>query len=157
MELGLGGDLSSQQPAAQHAVSEHHQAVPLGVRKHVLLDFTLEQIVRRLDGGKRRPLPEAIHLGGREIADADCENFPLTARGLEANGRVRPVDLKDVDHIGLEAAERILELHSEARRVELRKILPLPQSSPTLVAMIAPSRRPLSSALPTNSSERPKP
>src|SRR6478609_11005793 len=59
---------------------------------------------------------------GREIANADYANFPLTAKGvespcrlLEGNGLVRPVHLIDVDHIGLEAAERFLELPSEER------------------------------------------
>src|SRR4029077_9264558 len=108
---------------AERAIGEHHQVVALGVRKDVLFDLPLEQIVGRLDGGKRRSLPEAIHLLRRKIADADGANFSLAAKGierscrlLERNRRVRPMHLIDVDDVGLEAAKRVLELIAQPRR-----------------------------------------
>src|SRR5262245_1737284 len=123
LELCVRGDLSGEQPAAKRAIGEHHEAVLLGVRKHVLLDLALEQIVRRLDGGERRSLPEAIHLLRRKITDADGADFSLAAkvfeslcRLVERDGSIRPMHLIDVDDIGLEAAKRILELGPQPGR-----------------------------------------
>jgi len=101
-------DLPGQQSAAERAIGEHGQPMLLGVRQHVFFNITLEEIVGSLNRGERRPLPETFHLIRRKIADADCANFPLVAKGVEGLGRllegdgiIGPVHLVYVDHVGL--------------------------------------------------------
>ena len=77
---------------------------------------------------QRGHLAEALHLGNREVADADGTDFSLLverAHGLggllDRHQRVGPVDLVDVDVIGAQSAQRIIDLlhDSRARRVAI--------------------------------------
>ena len=148
LERRLRRDLAGEETAAERAIGEHDEAVLLGVRQDIGLDLALEQIVGRLNGGERRLLAEAVHLRRREIADADRPDLALAAevlqrrrRLLEGHALVGPVHLINVDHVGLQPAERILELLAEPRRDRCARSCRF-QSSPTLVAISAWSRRP---------------
>jgi hypothetical protein len=87
------------------------------IGQNVFLDAAFEQIVRGLRRVQWRDGTKGVHLGRTEIAHSDrpdlarlkqvghrCRGFP--------DGRVRigPVHLVDVDDVGLQATQRILDL-----------------------------------------------
>ena len=76
-------DFAGQKPAAKRSVSENGKTIHLGVGKDVLFDSPFKKIVRRLDACQRRRRLEPIHLGGREIADADRPDFSLFLEARE--------------------------------------------------------------------------
>jgi hypothetical protein len=75
---------------------------------------------------QRRNLAETFHLRDREIADADGTNFSLIIQrahrlGGLLNGyeRIGPMDLVDVDVVGAQPTQRLIDLLHDpvARRV----------------------------------------
>ena len=93
------------------------------VRQYVALDAALEQIVGRLHGVNRRNPAEPVHLLGRKVTDADSPNLSLLVerghrgrRFLDRRGGIRPMDLVDVDHVGLKPFERRLDFLEDATR-----------------------------------------
>jgi hypothetical protein len=105
------------------------------IGQHVALDLALEKIIGRLRSVQRSHSSKRIHLGWREVAHADCPDFPgameLRHRGcglLDQNCGIRPMHLIDIDHVGLKPTQRILDfLHNAcaARVPERLAILPL--------------------------------
>jgi hypothetical protein len=87
------------------------------IRLDVPLDSALEQIIRRLRRMERRDRAKRIHLRRAEIADADRPDFPRAKeirhgfRGLrDGSARIGPMHLVKIDHVGLQAPQRILDL-----------------------------------------------
>ena len=77
LELGFGAHAAGQQAAAERAIAERGDAILAAIRKDVLVDGALEEIVRRLHHVQRRDGAELVHLRDREIADADGADFAL--------------------------------------------------------------------------------
>ena len=82
------------------------------IGQDTLLDAAFKQIERRLQDVQRRNALEPLHLCDREVAHADCANLALLeerAHGLggflDGDQRVRPMNLIDVDVIGLQSAQ----------------------------------------------------
>jgi hypothetical protein len=77
---------------------------------------------------QRRHFAKFIHLGRAEIADADGANLSLAMQFAHGFGdlrdrrvRVRPVDLIEVDHVGLQTAQGILGLLDDPRLAGIAK------------------------------------
>ncbi len=121
IEAGLGVHPSGKQAAAQRSVGQHDDAVTLGVGQHVGVDGALEQVVGWLHAGQRSELAEPVHLFRRIVAHADGEDLAVAAQALQFAGgflvrhqRVRPVNLVQVDTIGLQPPQRVLDLPADA-------------------------------------------
>lgn len=121
VEAGLGVHPSGKQAAAQRTVGQYDDAVALGVGQHVGVDGAFEQVVGRLHAGQRGELAEAVHLFRRIVAHADGEYLAVAAQALQFAGgflvrhqRVRPVDLVQVDAIGFQPSQRVLDLPADA-------------------------------------------
>src|SRR5258707_1075125 len=120
-KLAIGAHGAAQQSAAKRSVRERGDATVAGVRQNIALDFALEKIIGRLNGVKRRDGSETRHVFRRIVAHPDSANFPLfiefakRAGGLlDRNERVRPVHLVDINVVGSEPTQRILELLENA-------------------------------------------
>src|SRR5712671_6461047 len=120
-KLAIGAHGAAQQSAAKRSIRECRDAAVAGVRQNIALDFTLEKIVGRLNGVKWRDGSETRHLFRRIVAHPDSANFPLFVEFakspgglLDRNERVRPVHLIDIDVVGSEPTQRILELLENA-------------------------------------------
>ncbi len=110
-----------------------------GVRQDVLLDLALEQIIGGLHRLEGRSGAEAVHLRRTEITDPDRPDLSLTAkvierprRLLERHGFVGPMHLINVDDIGLQPAQRILELLPKLLRRGVAKNLAAAPVEPRL-------------------------
>ena len=115
---------------------------------------------------QRRHAAEPLHLRDGKIADPDGADLALLGKRAHGFGgffdrhqRIGPVDLVDIDMVGLQPPQGVVELLQDARSGwRCGKRLPRSHSSPTLVAMRTRARNLLSArALPTISSERPNP
>src|SRR5712675_617332 len=120
-KLAIGAHGAAQQSAAKRSVRKRGDATVAGVRQNIAFDFALEKIVGRLNGVKRRDGSETRHLFRRIVAHPDSSNFSLfvefakRAGGLlNRNERVRPVHLVDINVVGSEPTQRILELLENA-------------------------------------------
>ena len=89
-------------------------------------DTTLEQVVGRLQHMHRRNGSKRFDLRHGKVADADRPDLPLLVKKPHGRGRlfdghqrIRPVHLIDVDHVGAQPSQRIVDLahDSLARRV----------------------------------------
>src|SRR6266516_4372320 len=117
-----------QQPAAQCPVREGGNALATAVRQHVAFDATLEQVVGRLHHMQRRSPSELLDLFDREIAHADRPNLPLPKERVHDFGglvdryqRIGPVNLIDVDVIGLQSPQRVLYFTQDPRSTRFPK------------------------------------
>ena len=88
-----------------------------------LLDVAAEQVIRRLEGVDRTDLLERRHLRRVVVRHADEADEALAdepverlGRGRDRRGRVRPVDLVDVDVVGAEEPEARLEVAAQRGR-----------------------------------------
>src|SRR6267378_6120651 len=120
-KLTIDAHGAAQESAAQRSVSERGDAALAGVRQDITLDFALEKIVGRLNGVKRRDGSETRHLFWRIVAHTDSANLALFVKLakrpgglLDRNKRVRPVHLVNIDVVGSETTQRILELLENA-------------------------------------------
>src|SRR6266850_8076045 len=120
-KLTIGAHGAAEQSAAKRSVGERGDAAVAGVWQKIAFDFALEKIVGRLNGVKRRDGSETHHLFRRIVAHPDSANFPLFVEFakspgglLDRNERVRPVHLVDINVVGSQATQRILELLENA-------------------------------------------
>jgi hypothetical protein len=82
------------------------------IRRDVPFSGALEQIVRRLRRVQRCYRAKFVHLRGIEVADADRPDFSRameighgSGRLRDRCGRVGPVHLVEVDHVGLQTLQ----------------------------------------------------
>ena len=163
----VGGPAARQPAARERAVGEDAHAVALRGRQDVELDLAHEHRVRRLLGAE--PLQAALARGplrlddlpGRERRRADGADLALldevgerAERLLDVGVGVGAVDLVEVDPVGAEPAERVLDLGHDPAPREAPAVRVLAHRPHTLVASTTSSRRPRS-ALPTISSDSP--
>ncbi len=160
----LARHAAREQAPAQGAVGKRGDFLSRQYGRTSYFDGAFEQVVRRLRRLHGRNLAKGFNMRGTEIADADHSNLAGAEvrhrrRGfLDRHVGIGPMDLIDVDDIGVQPLEGILDLLLNARPAALRNGWPFFQSRPTLVAIRTRLRSPPSaSALPTISSERPKP
>ena len=137
------GDVTLGVPAAQpagveRAPHEHAHAVALARRQQGVLDLAGEDRVRRLLGPEAL---EAVAVGGpvgldeqlgrvrRAAGVADLagvhEVVERAERVLDGGRRVGPVDLVEVDPVGAEAAQRVLDLAHDPAPAVARQVRPL--------------------------------
>src|SRR6266481_4604119 len=120
-KLTIGVHGAAQQSAAEGAVSERGDAAAKSEWQNVAFYLAFEEIVRGLNGVKRRDGSETRHLYRRIVANADGTNFPLFIELAKCGGclldgddGVRPVHLIAIDVVRLETTERILKLLENA-------------------------------------------
>ena len=135
--------------------------------QHVELDAAHEDRVRRLLGAEaleaalaRGPL-RLDDLAGGEGGRADVADLALVdevgqraERLVDVGVRVGAVDLVEVDPVGVQAPERVLDLGDDPAPRDAAVVGVLAHRHQNLVASTTSSRRPLS-ALPTISSDSP--
>src|SRR6266404_351891 len=128
VEGGVRTHAPAQQSSTECAIAERRDVVGTTVRQDVHLNGAFEKVVGRLQHVQWGHLAEALHLGNREVAHADGADFPLPVKRAHGLGgflhrhqRVGPMDLVDVDVVGTQAAQRIIDfLHdSGARRIAI--------------------------------------
>src|SRR5882762_4460814 len=120
-KVAIGAHGPAQQSAAKRSIRERGDAAVAGVWQNIAFDFALEKIVGRLNGVKRRDGSETRHLFWRIVAHTDSANLALFVKLakrpgglLDRNERVRPVHLVDINVVGSEPTQRILELLENA-------------------------------------------
>ena len=113
---------SGQEATAQRAVAECRDLVFAAIRQQVGLDAAFEQVVGRLQHMQGRDTTELFHLFDREIAHPDGADLSLDEQCehrlggfLHRHQGIGPVDLVDVDVIGAQPPQRILDLAQDAR------------------------------------------
>src|SRR5271167_3339535 len=86
------------------------------IRQDIAFYLTFEEIVGRLNRVKWRGAFETRHLFRRKIAHADSTNLTLLVEPTKCGGRlfngderIGPMQLIDIDVVGLQTVERILE------------------------------------------------
>ena len=116
-EMRVFLQIAGQQTPAQSTISQGCETRLPAIRQKLVFDLTLEQIVGRLDDVQLSDPAKALDLPDREIADADGPDFSLVEERLHRLGglfdrhqRVWPMHLVDVDVIGLEPPQRVVDL-----------------------------------------------
>src|SRR6056297_464182 len=117
LERCIEGHLSGQQAAAERTVGHQRDLIAVAVRLDRRLDAALEYVVRRLAYIYRALGPKTLHLIAGEVAHADVADQILVeqaahrARGFfDGTGRIRPVNMVDVDSIAAQALQRVFDL-----------------------------------------------
>src|SRR5262249_1183148 len=107
LEFAVRPHPPGQETAAECAVAKDRDLVLLAIGEDVGLYAALEQVIGRLQHVQRRYPAEALHLGNREVANADGADLALLEQGahglrgfLDPHQRVGPVNLVDVDVVG---------------------------------------------------------
>src|SRR5260370_15922158 len=115
-KLTIGTHCTTSQSAVEGAGSHRGDPVAESVWQNITCYFALEEIVRRLNGVKRRDGLETLHLFWRIVTDSNSANFALlvefTKSGgclLDGNTRIRPMHLVNIYVVRLETTQRILE------------------------------------------------
>ncbi len=126
VEARLRAETAAEQAAAKRAVADDGDVVLRAPREDFRVDGALEEVVGRLVGGKRRDGSETLHLGDGEVADAECANLAGALKAEknlgcfgDIDGGVGPVDLIEIDVVGVEATEAVLEFGEQARGREI--------------------------------------
>src|SRR5580704_9677996 len=121
LEQGVRAHAPAQQAATERTIAQCRDTVGTTIRENLRFNAAFEQIVRRLQNMQRGHLPEALDLGDRKIADADGADFALLIQRshrlggfLHRHQRVGPMNLIDVDVIGAQTAQRIVDLLHDA-------------------------------------------
>src|ERR1700727_1127686 len=138
-ESCVARDPPGEKSTAQRAVRQSGNAACMTVGQDVGFCPTLKQVVRRLNRMQWRDGTKKLHLGNTEVADADRTDLPRTIQiqhclcGL-FDGRlwVRPVNLVNVDDVGPQTPQRILDFLADARATSIAKDIAVVPIQPNL-------------------------
>jgi hypothetical protein len=93
------------------------------VGQDLCFNLPLEQVVGGLGGVQRSHLAKPIHLFGGKVADPNGADLALLQQLPQKRRRffdrfqgIRPMNLVEIDHICLQAAQRILQFLGQARQ-----------------------------------------
>src|SRR5215469_7542245 len=111
-KLAISAHSATEQSPAKSAIGERSNPVVKSVRQDVVLDFTFEEVIRRLNCVKGCSRLELLDLLGGMVADADgpylAPFVELTKSGgrlFDGGLRIRPMDLINIDVVGLQAPQ----------------------------------------------------
>src|SRR3984957_12716621 len=115
-ESGVRAHAPAKQSSTECPITERHDVVGAAVGQNFRLNGAFEKVVGRLQHVQWSHPAKALHLGNREVAHADGTDFSLLVKRahglggfLHRNQRIGPMDLVDVDVIGAQPAQRIID------------------------------------------------
>src|ERR1700722_6113284 len=120
VEYSVRSHAPAQRAATECAIAQGCDAVGLAIGQNLRFNAAFEQVVRRLKDMQRGHFPEALDLSYREIADADGADLALFVKRshrlggfLHRHQGVRPMNLIDVDVIGAQATQRLIDFSQD--------------------------------------------
>src|SRR5580704_3559144 len=116
VERAVRAHAPAEQPPTQGSITESRNVIGASIRQDVRLNGALEEIVGRLQHVQWGHLTKALHFGDREIAYADGPDLSCLVKRAHGFGGfldrdlgIGPVDLVDIDIVGAESAQRIID------------------------------------------------